>query len=101
LALVPQHALTSSQQADPVLQHSSIAAQQPTSFVQHFMPFAQQPSLVEAGQHALSLAQHATLLLQQSACGGCASAEPIPAKSRPIITAKPVNDFANIVSSPN
>jgi uncharacterized protein len=44
LAMGPQHALASSQQAAPTLQQSCTAAQQAASLAQHFMPLAQQPS---------------------------------------------------------
>jgi len=96
LGVAPQHALTSSQHAAPVLQHSCTAEQQPASLAQHFMPLSQQPNLAGAAQHALLAEQHANFALQQSVVSGFTSAAPEPANTTPKDRTTAVRMFFNM-----
>jgi hypothetical protein len=94
---VPQQALTSLQQALPVLQQSWTAAQQPAFLSQHLIALAQQAGFEVAAQHALSLAQQASFALQQSACAGFSSEKALPVVNMPRDrTKRPEKNFVNM-----
>jgi hypothetical protein len=92
--LGPQHALASSQQADPVVQQSCMAAQQPMFSAQQLWPFSQQASFASATQQALGVWQQARFKEQQSSAFLSAIKTLTP--KRPRMQRDAVNNLANM-----